>query len=96
MPIYEYECNDCSTQYEKRVSINAKEAPACPSCESKNVRKLISLSSFHLKGSGWYVTDYAAKNPGSKPATSESSSSSETASCPSGACNGTGACAAEN
>jgi predicted nucleic acid-binding Zn ribbon protein len=33
------------------------------------MRKLISMSTFHLKGSGWYVTDYAGKNPGAaKPA----------------------------
>jgi predicted nucleic acid-binding Zn ribbon protein len=38
------------------------EAPLkrCPSCR-KRVIKLISNSSFHLKGSGWYVTDYARK-----------------------------------
>jgi predicted nucleic acid-binding Zn ribbon protein len=45
------------------------------------VKKLISKSSFHLKGSGWYLTDYAKKNsPSSSESESPSASSSDTTS----------------
>jgi putative FmdB family regulatory protein len=35
----------------------------CEQCNGR-VTKLISQSSFHLKGTGWYVTDYASKGSG--------------------------------
>ena len=37
----------------------------CERCRGK-MKKLISQSTFHLKGSGWYVTDYASKRGGSE------------------------------
>jgi putative FmdB family regulatory protein len=64
MPIYEYICDGCQHQFEQMRRITDETMPACPSCESENVRKLISLSAFHLKGSGWYVTDYGGKKNG--------------------------------
>ncbi|MGC9323230.1 MAG: FmdB family zinc ribbon protein [Desulfomonilia bacterium] len=48
---------------------------ACPSCGGP-VKKLVSRSSFQLKGSGWYLTDYARKN--SPKETTESKTSSDT------------------
>jgi predicted nucleic acid-binding Zn ribbon protein len=40
----------------------------CGECHGQ-LRKLISMSTFHLKGSGWYTTDYAGKNQSTaKPA----------------------------
>ncbi len=65
MPIYEYECTECGTIIEKMHKISETPEITCPKC-SAVMRKLISPSAFHLKGSGWYVTDYAKKNSSSK------------------------------
>ncbi|SRR6266849_4812207 len=57
MPIYEYRCLDCGHQFELMQKFSDPPAETCTSC-SGAVQKLISRSAFHLKGSGWYVTDY--------------------------------------
>jgi putative FmdB family regulatory protein len=62
LPIYEYYCDDCDKSYEVTQKITDKRLEQCPVCNSPRVRKLVSLSSFHLKGTGWYVTDYAKKD----------------------------------
>ncbi len=60
MPIYEYKCAKCGVV---EVMQGIKEAPLkkCPNCKSK-VERMISSTSFVLKGSGWYATDYAKKS----------------------------------
>ena len=58
MPIYEYRCQDCHHEFERLQKFSDPPVAACPACEGA-VQKLISRSAFHLKGSGWYVTDYA-------------------------------------
>lgn len=58
MPIYEYECTGCGRHEEVFQKISEKPLAKCSQCSGK-LQKLISQSSFHLKGSGWYVTDYA-------------------------------------
>ncbi len=60
MPIYEYQCQKCGHHFEKRQAISDKPLTRCPVCKGK-VEKQWSQTSFQLKGSGWYVTDYAAK-----------------------------------
>jgi putative FmdB family regulatory protein len=60
MPIYEYKCRKCGRQFETFQGITDPELKSCKFCKGK-VNKLVSLSSFSLKGSGWYVTDYAGK-----------------------------------
>lgn len=77
MPIYEYKCDDCSAQFEALRRITDETIPDCEECGSGNVHRLISLSSFHLKGSGWYVTDYGGKHHGSEPADESAKASSE-------------------
>ena len=57
MPIYEYECGKCGV-FEQSQRISEPALTKCPACRRK-VRRLISNTSFQLKGSGWYVTDYA-------------------------------------
>ena len=59
MPIYEYSCQKCGV-VEVTQRITEKPLAKCPGCKSK-VKKLISNTSFQLKGTGWYVTDYARK-----------------------------------
>jgi putative FmdB family regulatory protein len=61
MPIYEYECSKCGHVHEMFQKITDKPLTACPECSGK-LHKLISQSAFHLKGSGWYVTDYAKRS----------------------------------
>ena len=61
MPIYEYECSQCKRVEEVLQSFSDKPLKKCKHCSGK-MHKLISHSSFHLKGSGWYVTDYAKKS----------------------------------
>lgn len=59
MPIYEYHCSKCG-DFETMQRMSDKPLTACPTCRRK-VTKLISSTTFHLKGSGWYITDYARK-----------------------------------
>jgi putative FmdB family regulatory protein len=66
MPIYEYKCRKCGRQFEAFQGITDPELKSCKFCKGK-VNKLVSLSSFSLKGSGWYATDYGGKKA---PATS--------------------------
>jgi putative FmdB family regulatory protein len=80
MPIYEYSCQKCGV-VEVTQRITEKTLAKCPACKSK-VKKLISNTSFQLKGTGWYVTDYARKgqngesksDDASKPSSSSSPS----------------------
>ena len=72
MPVYEYACKKCG-EFEVTQRITEDPLKKCPSCGRK-VTKLISQSAFHLKGSGWYATDYG-KNGKTK---SDSSDTKET------------------
>jgi len=65
MPIYEYECKICQHHFEEWQKISEKPVSKCPECGKRKVKRLISSTSFKLKGNGWYVTDYAKKNSGS-------------------------------
>jgi putative FmdB family regulatory protein len=66
MPIYEYECTKCGKIEEAWQKFSDKPLKACKHCSGK-LHRLISQSSFHLKGTGWYVTDYAKKTKSSAP-----------------------------
>ena len=78
MPIYEYACKKCDGEFEvsQRITDEPLKRYLCPHCGKRTtVTKLISRSSFHLKGSGWYMTDYG-KN-GAKSSDSDEAKSSE-------------------
>lgn len=60
MPIYEYECSACGDEHEVIQRMGAGALRKCPSCGALRLRRKISRSAFHLKGEGWYVTDYAS------------------------------------
>ena len=62
MPIYEYHCPKCGT-FETTQRITEPALKRCPTCKSK-VERMISATSFVLKGSGWYATDYARSGSG--------------------------------
>jgi putative FmdB family regulatory protein len=59
MPIYEYICQKCNKQHEIIQKITDKPLAKCPGCGGK-LKKMISNTSFVLKGTGWYATDYAS------------------------------------
>jgi putative FmdB family regulatory protein len=60
MPIYEYQCQKCGTIEEALQKFSDRPLTKCKHCTGK-LHKLVSQSSFHLKGTGWYVTDYKNK-----------------------------------
>ena len=81
MPIYEYKCQQCGAQFEKRQNVSDEPLSTCEKCHGQ-LEKQWSLSGFQFKGAGWYVTDYAAKksDKGEKSGHAESTAGSETAS----------------
>lgn len=58
MPIYEYSCQDCQHVFEEWQKDFTDKEMACPVCGGQ-AKRMISNTAFILKGSGWYVTDYA-------------------------------------
>jgi putative FmdB family regulatory protein len=78
MPIYEYQCEHCGV-FEEMQRITDAPLSRCPKCKRK-VRRLISNTSFQLKGTGWYVTDYAGKKGGKDGGESKSETKSESSS----------------
>jgi putative FmdB family regulatory protein len=60
MPIYEYQCEKCSRRFEVMQRMTEPLLATCEQCGGQ-VRRLISQSSFVLKGGGWYVTDYPSE-----------------------------------
>ena len=94
MPIYEYSCPSCGTTFEEfmRASDDAGKAP-CPHCGTEAPR-MLSNTSFILKGGGWFASSYGhgtsnvfdktngVPSPGSKPAEEGSSSTPKAESAP--------------
>ncbi len=82
MPIYEYGCDACGRVLEVMQKFSDEPLKTCPDC-SGQLTKLISRTSFQLKGTGWYVTDYArkpesqAKSEGESKPAAESKSGAE-------------------
>ncbi len=81
VPIYEYDCSGCGDEHEVIQKMGAGTLRKCPSCGALRLRRKISRSAFHLKGDGWYVTDYASngksKETDSETAVSDSKSESK-------------------
>ena len=69
MPIYEYLCEKCGSHIEVIQKISDAPLKRCAKCRGK-LEKTVSRTSFQLKGSGWYVTDYSSKDAGKKDASS--------------------------
>jgi len=76
MPIYEYECSACGRIEEAFQGFSDKPLTTCRHCSGK-LHKIISQSAFHLKGSGWYVTDYAGKSSNSTASDTKKEPSAE-------------------
>ena len=78
MPIYEYECDKCGNHLEALQKFSDPPITECEACHSNNLKKLISHSAFHLKGTGWYVTDYASKSGATSKENKQKDSSGNT------------------
>ncbi len=60
MPIYEYACEKCESEFEAEQRITDDPIKSCPRCKSRKVKRLISKTSFVLKGGGWYSDLYSS------------------------------------
>ncbi len=84
MPIYEYACKKCDGEFEvsQRITDEPLKRYPCLHCGKRTaVTRLISRSAFHLKGGGWYATDYGkngSKTSGADGTKDGEANSSET------------------
>jgi putative FmdB family regulatory protein len=62
MPIYEYECRSCGDRHEFIQKFSDAPKRKCPACGASRLKRLVSAAAFHLKGGGWYVTDFRDKD----------------------------------
>ena len=81
MPIYEYRCESCGREFEEWQKFSDAPVEKCKECGG-HTHRLISQSTFVLKGSGWYATDYgkgsccsSRKSPEKKDTSCENKSS---------------------
>lgn len=58
MPTYEYVCENeaCGNKIEVMQKLSDEPLKFCPHCSKESLKKIISLSNFILKGTGWYKT----------------------------------------
>jgi putative FmdB family regulatory protein len=80
MPIYEYQCKACGHTFDTIQTFSEEPLTDCPVCKEPALKKLVSAAAFHLKGSGWYVTDF--KNPTAKKVDNAEKAKTEDASKP--------------
>jgi putative FmdB family regulatory protein len=94
MPNYEYECRSCGGRFEVIQKFSDPVLTVCKLCNAENVRKLLSPTSFVLKGTGWYATDYPSQDRKTANGTEQPKEAAKpSAGCSAGTC--AGACAAK-
>jgi putative FmdB family regulatory protein len=81
MPLYEFECEDCKTRFERIQKFTDPNPDVCPACGKNQIRRMFSSPAIQFKGSGFYITDYAKK---SSPDASSGSSGSKSGESKSG------------
>ncbi len=77
MPIYEYKCKECDHRLEKIQKMSDDPLTDCPECEKPALAKVVSASSFKLKGTGWYETDFKGGSKKSETKTEAATSSKD-------------------
>jgi len=80
MPIFDFTCEACGCSKELLRKISDPIVMECPECHKEAFKKQVSAPSFHLNGSGWYVTDFKnkAKDSTTKTETKKDASASST------------------
>lgn len=78
MPIYEYQCDACGHTLEALQKLSDDPLKECPACQKAALKKLISAAAFHLKGSGWYETDFKSKGKKTAEASTNDSPTADT------------------
>lgn len=78
MPIYEYECPECSCRFEQKRSFTDESPAVCPRCQCES-RRVFSPVPIIFKGSGFYVTDHKGNRGHSTPTESENSTKAKAA-----------------
>ena len=81
MPVYEYECKECQKVFEVQQKMSDEPLKNCPECQAP-VKKLVSMSSFQLKGGGWYADGYSSSSASSGK--TKTTKEKPAPSCPSG------------
>jgi putative FmdB family regulatory protein len=76
MPIYEYICEKCGAHVEALQKVNDAPLKRCKKCRGK-LEKIVSRTSFQLKGGGWYLSDYSRKSTSEDAGKSETKDKSE-------------------
>lgn len=90
MPTYAYKCESCGFGKDEWLKMSEAHAElVCPSCGQPTYRKQLTAAAFHLKGGGWYASDF--KGGASAPAKTDTATASDAAGC---ACPGAQACPA--
>ena len=78
MPIFDYQCSECSHTFEAIQKISDSVLTECPACGKATLKKMVSAPSFRLKGGGWYETDFkGSKKDDKKKAVAPDKSSSK-------------------
>ncbi len=70
MPLYEYQCQQCSVRFERIEKASALKDGRCPECGG-DAHRLIGSPALQFKGSGWYVNDYGKGNGNGTRATAK-------------------------
>ncbi len=60
MPIYAYQCESCGFAKDILQKLSDPQLAICPACSAATFKKQLTSAGFHLKGSGWYATDFKA------------------------------------
>jgi len=69
MPIFDYLCQACGHTFDALQKAGEGPLRKCPVCGKLKLKKMLAAPNFHLKGSGWYKTDFrdkSAANDGAK------------------------------
>jgi putative FmdB family regulatory protein len=79
VPIYEYKCTKCGKELEVMHKVSDPAPAECPECKAQgSLEKLVSRTSFQLKGGGWYSDLYASAKKDSSSGTSTPAASGGT------------------